>query len=352
MKDLFELKREFLEYSELDKGQSGLTISGYDRYLGRFFAFLEKQKKDVILNGSEESKYNDPIDPSLIAQDDKIATCDSELYPSDITQEVIRQYRLHVNRLKDKKGQELKSTTQNYHILAVRAFLRYLAFRGIESLSPEKVSIAKTGDREITFLESDELKSILESPDTTDLYGLRDRAIMETLFSTGLRVSELAALSTDQLNFDRGEIAVLGKGRKMRVVFLSEGAIDWLYQYLMNRGVNAGGGSEGQPVFISQKNTRLSVRAIEKVLEKYSRKAGMIKKVSPHTLRHSFATDLLISGADVRSVQSLLGHSSITTTQVYTHVTDQHLHDVHQKFHGKTMEKNKKDDEKKVSNYQ
>jgi site-specific recombinase XerD len=325
MKDLFEIKREFLEYSELDKGQSGLTVSGYDRYLSRFFEWLKNYHQEEGGKGQGRSGDETP-EPKLLT-------------PDLITQEAIRQYRLHVNRLKDKKGQDLKPNTQNYHILAVRAFLRYLAFRGIESLSPEKVSIAKTGDREITFLESDELKSILESPDITDLFGLRDRAIMETLFSTGMRVSELAALSTNQLNFDRGEIAVLGKGRKLRVVFLSEEAIKWLDQYLMNRGVILGSENEGQPIFISQKNTRLSVRSIERILEKYSRKAGMVKKVSPHTLRHSFATDLLISGADVRSVQSLLGHSSITTTQVYTHVTDQHLHDIHQKFHGKTMEK-------------
>jgi site-specific recombinase XerD len=348
MKDLFELKREFLEYSELDKGQSGLTISGYDRYLARFFVFLQNQKKEIrnpIRQPADETRNKSENLNDQMANDkinDQCEMKNEKLFPSDITQETIRQYRLHVNRLKDKKGQDLKSSTQNYHILAVRAFLRYLAFRGIESLSPEKVSIAKTGDREITFLESDELKSILESPDTTELFGLRDRAIMETLFSTGMRVSELAALNTNQLNFDRGEIAVLGKGRKLRVVFLSEEAIKWLDQYLMNRGANPGGENEGVPVFISQKNTRLSVRSIERILEKYSRKAGMIKKVSPHTLRHSFATDLLISGADVRSVQSLLGHSSITTTQVYTHVTDQHLREIHQSFHGRTMKRDDK----------
>ena len=344
MKDLWDLKREFLEYCELDKGQSSLTISGYDRYLDRFLKWLEetriKNQESRIKNGDENKETKITNDPSIIHNSNPII---QTLGPEDIDQEAVRQYRLYVNRLKGSKGLDLKNTTQNYHMLALRAFLRYLSFRGIKTLSPEKVSIAKTGDREITFLGSEELESILNAPDTATLPGLRDRAILEVLFSTGMRVSELTALNIDEINFERGEIAVLGKGRKLRVVFLSEGATHWLYQYLQNRGyIKKDDGSLSEkkdlPVFLSNKNTRLTVRSIERIVKKYATSSGSLKQVSPHTLRHSFATDLLIAGADIRSVQSLLGHSSITTTQIYTHVTDQHLREIHEKFHGKTRE--------------
>ena len=343
-KDLFDLKREFLEYCELDKGQSLLTIANYDRYLTRFLEYLgqfkqtENQKSKIKnQNGTDNESSNLlPNQPT------------TQLAPEDITQETVRQYRLHVNRLLDKKGRELKNTTQNYHILALRAFLRYLSFRGVHSLPPEKISIAKTGDREITFLESDELEAILNKPDITTLGGIRDRAILETFFSTGLRVSELAALNVSDINFERGEIAVLGKGKKLRVVFLSEKALSFIDQYLTNRGFELGDKDKEIPLFISSKNSRFSIRSIERIVTKYAALAGLSKKVSPHTFRHSFATDLLISGADVRSVQSLLGHSSITTTQVYTHVTDQHLRDIHQRFHGKRM--SDQDDSKKDPN--
>jgi len=393
MKSLFDLKREFLEYCELDKGQAVLTISNYDRYLTRFFEFLKEFKEREISNiklqtlptgrqvsneiqndeknchsefitryNSQEFKalkdcsclilesQDDGIPKQVRDDNDCIQDGDSEsekncqlstvnciLDPADITQESVRQYRLHINRLQDRKGRELKNTTQNYHMLAIRAFLRYLSFRGIQSLSPEKVMVAKTGDREITFLESDELEAILNKPDTSKLGGLRDRAILETLFSTGLRVSELAALNSSDINFERGEIAVLGKGKKLRVVFLSEKALSFIDQYLKNRGFETQDQTKELPLFISSKNSRFSVRSIERIVAKYAAASGLSKKVSPHTLRHSFATDLLIAGADIRSVQSLLGHSSITTTQVYTHVTDQHLREIHQKFHGKRM---------------
>ncbi len=317
MKDLDELKREFLEFCELDKGQSLLTVENYDRYLTRFFEWLAAE------SGRE-----------------------SHLSSDMITQEAIRKYKLHVNRLTDHDGKQLKRTTQNYHVLAIRAFLRYLAFRGIESLSPEKISISKLGDREITFLESDEMSRLLEAPDTTKLSGLRDRAMLELLFSTGMRVSELVGLNLDDINFERGEIAVLGKGKKLRVVFISDTALYWLDQYIKNRGYikpPAGALSTKieEPLFLSSRGERITVRSIQRMVERTAGKAGLSKHVSPHTLRHSFATDLLMAGADVRSVQSLLGHSSITTTQVYTHVTDQHLREVHQAFHGRTLSKQK-----------
>jgi len=227
-------------------------------------------------------------------------------------------------------------------MLALRAFLRYLAFRGIRALSPEKISIAKSGDREISFLEGEEVERILNAPDIATRNGVRDRAIMEVLFSTGLRVSELVNLKLDALNFERGEMAILGKGKKIRIVFLSKDALYWLDQYVKNRGFAAD--DKGKLIFdkkeplFSSTNKGISVRTVERLVSKYAGIAGITKKVSPHTLRHSFATDLLISGADIRSVQSLLGHSSITTTQVYTHVTDQHLREVHQAFHRRRKE--------------
>lgn len=326
--DLHQLKRQFLEYCELEKGQSMLTINSYSRYLDRFLDFLEEQKRTKV----EELKTKDikSFDVSHLS----LVLC-----PSDITQEVVREYRLYVNRLHDQNGAELKRSTQNYHILALRSFLRYLAWRGITSLAPEKVPVAKAEDRKINFLEAAEIKNIFDLPSTGSDSESRDRAILELFFSTGLRVSELAALDVDEVNFDRGEIAVLGKGKKMRLVFLSKQAVNLLSQYLAERGIdpNTTSKPKGEPLFLSNRETRLTVRSIERLVKKYARLAGITKNVSPHTLRHSFATDLLMAGADIRSVQSMLGHSSISTTQIYTHVTDQHLRDTHQKFHGKSL---------------
>lgn len=326
-KDLFKLKREFLEYCELEKGQSILTINNYDRYLTKFLTWLETYKSE---NRKPELKDHGTKEKLNITA-------------KDVTQEVVRQYRLYVNRLNDRKGKELKVATQNFHMLALRAFLRYLSFRGIGSLSPEKVSIAKAGDREINFLEGEEIEHILTAANGTDRSGLRDRAILEVLFSTGLRVSELVGLKLKSLNLKRGEMSILGKGKKLRVVFLSKDALYWLDQYVTKRGIakddnGAFVSSEDEPLFASTGERRVSVRTVERIVSKYATAAGITKKVSPHTLRHSYATDLLISGADIRSVQSLLGHSSITTTQVYTHVTDQHLREVHEAFHRRRKE--------------
>ncbi len=347
-KDLITLKRQFLEYCELEKGQSSLTIAGYDRYLDRFFEWLamaksekfklESEIADDALSGNcgPASPLGGPASPLGGMKNEN----SGPLVPEDITQEVVRQYRLHINRLSN-KGVELKTSTQNYHIITLRAFLRFLSYRGIESLSPETISIAKTGDREITFLESNELQGFLSSPDDSTPMGLRDKAILEILFSTGMRVSECAALDIDDINFIKGEIAVLGKGRKLRLVFVSEGAILALKDYLLTRGYQIDPDNQiaqNIPLFISNKHTRLTVRSIERIVEKYAKKSGILKKVSPHTLRHSFATDLLSAGADIRSVQSLLGHSSITTTQIYTHVTDKRLKEVYERYHNKEKE--------------
>jgi site-specific recombinase XerD len=372
MKDLFDLKREFLEYCELDKGQSELTIDNYDRYLSRFLTWLKnaqsqksKVKSQDYGNDQDERHGNN----STIKQPASPTGELNNLFPSEITQEAVRQYKLYINRLTDRNGRELKKSTQNYHMLAIRAFLRYLSFRGIASLSPEKISIAKLGDREINFLESKEIKEVLNTADISKVTGLRDRTILEVLFSTGMRVSEIGDLNISQINFERGEIPVLGKGKKLRVVFLSESAIRFILAYLETKGImpNAerithNGRQESRqtlsgernvsnvmrlanldlPLFTGRKGKRLSVRTIQRIVERASKKAGLSKRVSPHTLRHSFATDLLVNGADLRSVQSLLGHSSITTTQVYTHVTDQHLREVHRAFHGKQLDAERK----------
>ena len=303
MKDLWKLKRDFLEFCELEKGQSLLTVSNYDRYLTKFISWLEKN----IAEKTENKKAS----------------------PSDITPEAVREYRLYLNRLTNITGQPLSKSTQNYHIITLRAFLGYLVQIGTKSLPPQKVTLAKSQERKVDFLEAEDIIGLISKPDIKTFKGLRDRLILELLFSTGLRVSELQKLNVADLNMERGEIPVRGKGGKVRVVFLSESAKKILSEYLIAIG-------DCEPLIVNKINgSRLSVRSIERIVSKYAKAAGISKKVSPHTLRHTFATDLLINGADLRSVQSLLGHSNISTTQIYTHVTDQHLREIHQAFHGK-----------------
>jgi site-specific recombinase XerD len=252
-----------------------------------------------------------------------------------------------LNRLTNEKGKSLKKITQNYHVIALRAFLKYLAKRDIKSLAAEKLELADAESRSLVFLEIDEIERLLAAPNQEEnkILRARDKAILETLFSTGLRVSELVSLSKDHVNLKRGEFSVRGKGDKIRVVFLSDDARHTIEDYLNLRADNF------KPLFIRhQKNNksiedlsgeklRLTSRTIQRIIKKYSVIAGIVKKVTPHTIRHSFATDLLISGADIRSVQSMLGHSSITTTQIYTHITDQQLREVHKAFHGRRRRK-------------
>lgn len=309
MSDLWKLKRDFLEFCELEKGQSLLTVSNYDRYLTKFISWLEKN----IAEKTENKKAS----------------------PSNITPEAVKEYRLYLNRLTNITGQPLSKSTQNYHIITLRAFLGYLVQIGVKSLPPQKVTLAKSQERKVDFLEAEDIIGLISKPDTKTFKGLRDRLILELLFSTGLRVSELQKLNVADLNMERGEIPVRGKGGKVRVVFLSESAKKILSEYLIAIG-------DCEPLIVNKiDGSRLSVRSIERIVSKYAKAAGISKKVSPHTLRHTFATDLLINGADLRSVQSLLGHSNISTTQIYTHVTDQHLREIHQAFHGKrTAEEN------------
>lgn len=279
--------------------------------------------------------------------------------PESITAEDIRKYRLWLNRLVDVHGEPLKKNTQNYHLIALRAFLKYLAKRDVKTLSAEKIELMKMPDRDISFLEGGDLDRLLEAPInhlTTESPNhlitrikYRDKAILELLFSTGLRVSELAKLKKEDVNLKKDEFTVRGKGDKSRVVFLSEQAKYWLKKYVEVRG------DVNPYLFIShdRRNGRkkerlkdykikrleedlpLTTRSIERLVQKYARAAGITKQVTPHSLRHSFATDLLHNGADIRSVQTMLGHSSITTTQIYTHITDRELRNIHKKFHGR-----------------
>jgi len=299
---------EFLEYLEIEKGCSFLTIRVYRHYLDRFHNWL-----------SENS-------PTRRAE--------------DIDLELIRRYRLYLAHLRTRNGLLLKRVSQSYHIIAVRAFLRYLLVkRDIPTLSPDKIELPKQNTRSVSFLDSEQIKRLLSSPQISNEIGLRDKAILETFFSTGLRVSELVRLNRDQIDLKRQEFGVKGKGNKPRVVFLSDTASQWIERYLQSRQ------DHFKPLFIrysgsvdTQKNgekMRLTARSIEKIVAKYARRCGLSIKVSPHTLRHSFATDLLIGGADLRSVQEMLGHESIRTTQVYTHVTNRHLKEVHKAFHGR-----------------
>jgi len=301
--DIKTLKIQYLEHLEIEKNRSPKTMENYGRYLDRFFQFA------------------------------KVSS------PADITEDMIRQYRLHLNRLKDRDGNTLKKVTQNYHIIALRNFLKYLAKRDIKSVAAEKVELGKQEDREVTFLETDELERLLKSPEGNALDALRDRAVLGTLFSTGMRVSELCSLDRDKIDTTRGELSIRGKGGKIRVVFLSDDAKEDIKQYISRRS------DVDEALFIQipksktlSKNDslRLTPRSIQRIVGKYATKAGIVgKNVSPHTLRHSYATDLLRNGADIRSVQSLLGHSSVTTTQIYTHVTDKQLREVHKRFHNK-----------------
>ncbi|OGE14385.1 hypothetical protein A3F00_05170 [Candidatus Daviesbacteria bacterium RIFCSPHIGHO2_12_FULL_37_11] len=305
---LASLVTDFLEYLELERNASQLTIRNYDHYLKRFLEFARLAKRV------------------------------GEIEPKDIDLSLIRKYRLYLARWADPVTKKpLKRITQNYFMIALRAFLRYLARVDVETLSPEKVELGEVDPRPLKILDDVQLKQLINSPDTASINGIRDRALLETLFSTGLRVSELAKLNRDTINLGRREFSIVGKGGKERVVFLSDAAAEWIKKYLSIRK------DTFKPLFIrfqgkvdleeSGESMRLTTRSIERIIEKYVKKTGISVKATPHTLRHSFATDLLINGADIRSVQEMLGHSNISTTQIYTHVTNKHLKDVHQAFH-------------------
>ncbi len=293
---------DFLDYMEIEKNRSQRTLDNYHHYLTRFLEFARRADRP-------------------------------NLSPAQITLPLVRQYRQYLNRLRDNKGKQLKLATQNYHIIALRAFLKFLAKSDIKTLVAEKIELPKTPARTVDFLELYELDQLFDAvPKDDKLQSLRDYAILQVLFSTGLRVSELTNLTRGKINLQRGEFMVRGKGDKPRIVFLSDEAKASLRRYLDKRKDN------NEFVFLSHGTNKneegLTPRSVQRAIQKYSTKAGIVKKVTPHTLRHSYATDLLINGADIRSVQALLGHSSITTTQVYTHITNRQLKDVHRAFHG------------------
>ncbi len=302
--EIKKLHREFLEYLEIEKGHSLKTVENYDRYVKRFINFSKISK------------------------------------PEDITDELVRKYRLWLNRQNGVSGGEIKKKTQNYYLIGLRSFLKYMVKRGIKSLSADKIELVKTHPRDIDLIDENELERLLNSITGETLKNLRDKAILELLFSTGLRVSELCSLNNDSINLNRDEFSIRGKGEKVRVVFLSAVAKIALKKYLKLR-VDM---DEAMFVRVSKNkdnnnSARLTQRSVERIVKHYAVKAGISKKVTPHIIRHSFATDLLQNGADIRSVQAMLGHSNISTTQVYTHVTDKQLREVHQAFHGKTRKK-------------
>lgn len=255
----------------------------------------------------------------------------------------MRKFRLQLNRVQNERGEGLKPITQAYHLIALRGFLKYLAQREIPSLDPSLIELPHIVRPQVTFLHYDEVEALLKEIDTSTETGLRDRAIIELLFSGGLRVSELVKLNRDSINLARREFIVRGKGSKDRPVFISPSAADWVEQYLNMRTdtlapLFLNNSKHTQEVDTSGDYRRLTPRSIERIVQKYAKLAGITKHVSPHTLRHSFATDLLMNGADLRSVQTMLGHADISTTQIYTHVTDQHLKEVHDRFHTETTE--------------
>lgn len=310
--DIYDLINDFLEHLEVESGRSKKTIDNYRLYLERFVEIsLEVLGKN-------------------------------EMGPQDITKELLRKYRIKLNRYGTDNGNEdLKTITQTYHLIALRGFLKYLARRDIKSLDPSLVELPHVVRKQVTFLHFDEVEDMLEEIDLSTESGLRDRAIIELLYSGGLRVSELVGLNRDSINLDRREFVVRGKGSKDRPIFISQSAADRVRDYLDARtdslsALFLNNSRHKQTVDTSGNYRRITARSIERIVEKYARLAGITKHVSPHTLRHSFATDLLMNGADIRSVQSMLGHADISTTQIYTHVTDMHLKEIHDRFHSET----------------
>lgn len=304
MASLKQLKRQFLEYIEIERGRSLKTVENYDHYLTRFLDFSKNDS------------------------------------PANITDISVREFRLWLNRQSSgnkSKSDTLSKKTQNYYLIALRAFLKYLARQEIKSLPAERIELAKVSERSLDLITHTELQRLLDSPNGTDLKSLRDKAILELLFSTGLRVSELCSLTSD-IDLSSDELSIRGKGGKVRVVFISDEAKKCVKAYLsarkdMNDALFVHVGKE----MVNKQANPLHKRTVERIVKQYAIKSGISKKVTPHTMRHLFATDLLSNGADIRSVQALLGHSSIITTQIYTHVTDKHLRDIHKKFHSRNQ---------------
>jgi len=302
---LYRLVNQFLDYLEIERNCSPLTTRNYRHYLMRFCQFLRGKSKHS---------------PAL----------------SDLNMENIRKFRIFLARAKTRQGRFLKKVTQGYYVIAIRAFLRWLIKNDYRAVAPEKIELPKTESRSLKFLGEEQVVKLLNQPTISSIIGLRDKAILELLFSTGLRVV-LVALNRDQINLKTRELGIIGKGGRARVVFFSKRAISWLGRYLAARD------DHYRPLFIrysgkrdpsvGDEEMRLTARSVQRLIEKYRKKARIPIQVTPHVLRHSFATDLLFRGADLRSVQELLGHKNIATTQIYTHITNRRLRETHEKFH-------------------
>lgn len=304
-KDLQLLKRHFLEHLEIEKNCSKLTIRNYEHYLEVFIKYL-----------INDGKENPTVD--------------------DMNSESIRKFRLFLSRQSGTKG-EMKLVTQGYYIISIRSFLKWLIKNDMKVLQPEKLDVPKTRDHSLKFLDGQQIERLLHQPLNSGKTGYRDRAILELLFSTGLRVSELVSLNREQINLNTREFGVIGKGGRSRIVFISSQAASWVDKYLKSRL------DKHKPLFIrnlrpneiivEEEKVRLTARSIQRLVKKYVRQANLPVAATPHTIRHSMATDLLLNGADIRSVQEILGHKNIATTQIYTHVTNARLREIHEKFH-------------------
>lgn len=309
--------KEYLEHLEVEKGSSPLTVRNYRHYLERFSEWLDKSGNSASI--------------------------------SAINQESVRKYRLYLSRLPDGRGGVLTRKTQGYHVIALRSFLRYLIKNDYDVMSPDKIDLPKISERQVKFLAGEQVERLLNAPSQDSIRGKRDKAILEMFFSTGLRVSELTSLNKTDIDTNRREFGVVGKGGRARVVFLSKRACDWIDNYLKARR------DQFKPLFIhhrgkdgnslekarkldaneTDESIRLTPRSVQRMIKKYVKKVKLPVDATPHVLRHSFATDLLMAGADLRSVQEMLGHKNVATTQIYTHVTHKHLKDIHESFHGK-----------------
>ncbi len=299
MRKLHILLTDYLEYLEVDKNRSKKTLENYHRYLLKFLSW-----------GKIEN-------------------------PAEITEQLVHKFRVHLNQIENEKHLSLNRKTQNYYIIALRGFLKYLSKRNINSLAPEKIELGKTNARTIDFLTTKEIERLIKITEGTSFAKARNRAIMLLLFSSGLRISELTSLNRNHIDLKRKEFSIIGKGSKIRIVFISDNAKGALEYYLNKRKDLDKALFVRQPKKNDNSSLRITPRSIQRIVAQCAKEAGILKKVTPHVLRHSFATNLLQNGADIRSVQALLGHSSINTTQIYTHVTDKGLKDVYNKFYKK-----------------